>query len=89
MTTKQELLELFRELRCSIDHFVLKENGSFLGVVLSQEEYESYRQWQKVEAWTEFKAFLDKIHSRIDQNISDEELEKEIDEAIHEMRGVK
>jgi len=35
------------------------------------------------------KKFLEKIHSRIDQDIIDEDLEKLINDAKHEMRGVK
>jgi len=88
-TTKKQLFELLRNLRRTNDHYVLKENGSFLAVVIAREEYEKYLQRRQAEAQTGLEKFLNKIHSRIDQSIPDEDLEKEIDEAIHEMRGVK
>lgn len=88
-TTKKQLFELLRNLRGTNDHYVLKENGSFLGVVIAREEYEEYLRQRQVKAQAGFKEFLDKIHSRTDQDISDDELEKEICDAIHEMRGVK
>ncbi len=44
---------------------------------------------RQVRAQRELEKFLDQVHSRIDQSISDEDLTKEIVDAIHEMRGVK
>jgi len=44
---------------------------------------------RQAKAQANLEKFLDKIPSRIDPNISDDDLEKLITEAIHEMRGVK
>jgi FKBP-type peptidyl-prolyl cis-trans isomerase (trigger factor) len=88
-TTKKQLFELLRNLRGTNDHYVLKENGSFLGVVIAREEYEEYLLRRQAEAQVGLEKVLAKIHSQSDQNISDEDLQKELDEAIHEMRGVK
>lgn len=88
-TTKKELFDLLRTLRQTNDHFILRENGDFLAAVIAREEYEEYLRQRQVKAQAGFKEFMDKIHPGADQDISDDELEKEICDAIHEMRGVK
>lgn len=88
-TTKKELFDLLRTLHQTSDHYIVKENGRFLAVVIPREEYEKYLQQQQARAQVELENFLAKVHSRIDQSISDEDLMKEIDDAIHEMRGIK
>jgi hypothetical protein len=60
-----------------------------VAVVIAREEYEKYLRRRQAEAQSGLEKLLNKTHSRIDQSISDEDLEKEIDEASHEMRGVK
>jgi hypothetical protein len=62
-TTKKEFFELLRKLRRTNDHYVLKENGSFLAVVITQEEYEKYLQRRQGEAQVRIEKFLDKTHS--------------------------
>jgi hypothetical protein len=47
---------------------------------------ETYLLRQQAEAQAGLEKVLAKIHSQGDQNISDEDLQKELDEAIHEMR---
>jgi hypothetical protein len=88
-TTKKELVGLIRTLRGTNDHYTLRENGDILAVVIAREEYEKYLLQRQAEAQVGLEKVLAKIHSQIDQNISNEDLQKEIDDAIHEMRGVK
>jgi ubiquitin C-terminal hydrolase len=88
-TTKKELFGLLRTLSRTNDNYILKENGNFLAAVIAREEYEKYLQKRQAEAQADLEKFLDKIHFRIDQNISDEDLEKLINDAKHAMRGVK
>jgi hypothetical protein len=40
---------------------------------------------RQTEAQADLEKVLAKIHSQSDQNFSDEDLQKELDEAIHEM----
>lgn len=88
-TPKKKLVDLLQGLSQADDHYVLKDNGNFIGVVLSQENYEKYLvRWQE-QGQRELEKILDSVHPRVDQSISDEELNKEIVDAIHEMRGVK
>lgn len=88
-TPKKKLVELLQGLSQSDDHYVLKDNDEFLGAVLSRENYEKYLlRWQE-QGQKELGKFLDTVHPRMDQNISDEELNKEIVDAVHEMRGIK
>jgi len=88
-TTKKELFDLLRALSRTNDNYILRENGNFLAAVIAREEYEKYLLRRQAEAQVGLEKVLTKIHSQIDQNISDEDLQKQIDEAIHEMRGVK
>jgi len=88
-TPKKKLVDLLQGLSQADDHYVLKDNGNFLGVVLSQENYEKYLVRWQVQGQKELEKFLEKVHARTDQNISDDDLEQEIADAIHEMRGVK
>ena len=88
-TTKKELFDLLRTLRQTKDHFILRENGDFVGAVIAREEYEKYLLRRQAEAQVGLEKVLAKIHSQSNQNLSDEDLQKEIDEAIHETRGVK
>ncbi len=88
-TQKKELFDLLRTLRQTNDHYILRENGDFLAVVITREEYEKFLLRRQAEAQVGLEKVLAKIHSQIDQNISDEDLQKQLDEAIHEMRGVK
>ena len=88
-TPKKKLVDLLQGLSQADDHYVLKDNGNFIGVVLSQENYEKYLvRWQE-QGQRELEKILDSVHPRVDQSISDEELNQEIVDAIHEMRGVK
>ena len=88
-TPKKKLVDLLQGLSQADDHYVLKDNGNFIGVVLSQENYEQYLvRWQE-QGQRELEKILDSVHPRVDQSISDKELNKEIVDAIHEMRGVK
>jgi len=88
-TTKEELFDLFRMLPSSNDHYILKENDNFLAAIIAQADYEKYLLHRQAEAQIGLEKFLEKIHPRVDPNISDEDLEAEIVDAIHEMRGVK
>lgn len=88
-TTKEELFSLMRSFRRAKDNYILKENGNFLAAVIAREEYEKYLSKRQAEAQVGLEKVLAKIHSQVEQNISDEDLQKEIDEAIHEMRGVE
>jgi hypothetical protein len=54
-----------------------------------REEYEKYLLRRQAEAQAGLEKVLAKIHSRIDQDLSDDKLEKALCDAIHEMRGVK
>lgn len=88
-TPKKKLLDLLQELPNTDNHFVLKDNGHFLGVVLSHENFEKYVMGRQAEAQKDLQSFLDAVPTRGAPNMSDEELNKEIVDAIHEMRGVK
>jgi hypothetical protein len=84
-TKKKELFDLLRTLRQTNDHCLLRENGDFGAVVITREEYEKYLLRRQTEAQADLEKVLAKIHSQSDQNFSDEDLQKELDEAIHEM----
>ena len=89
-TTKKELIELIRKLkRQKDDHYILQENGKPLAVVISGAEYEELIEERRKKAAEELRKFLAGIHAKVDMSGSDEEVEKEIIEAIHELRGIK
>jgi len=89
-TTKGKLIELLRKLPRQKDHqYLLQENGKPLAVLISQMEYEHYQQEQRLKAAEELKKVMARIHEHVPQDVSEEEVEKEVIEAIHEMRGVK
>jgi len=58
-------------------------------VLISQAEYERYREEQRLKAVTRLQKVMSEIQADIPQDISEEEVEREVNEAIHEMRGVK
>jgi len=85
--TKQELLELIRKLRRRReDHYILQENGKPLAVVISRAAYERYREEQRQKAAEELRQFLQEMQSKMDHGYSEEEVERDVLEAIHEVR---
>ncbi len=89
-TTKSELVELIHKLkRRKDDQYLLQENGKPLAVLISQAEYERYREEQRLKGVERLQKLMSEIHPQIPQDISEEEVEREVVEAIHEMRGVK
>jgi len=89
-TTKSELIELIRKLkRRKDDQYFLQENGKPMAVLISQVEYEKYREEQRLKAVERLQKLMSEVHAQIPQDISEDEVEKDIIEAIHEMRGVK
>ena len=89
-TTKGKLIELLRKLRRQKDRqYLLQENGKPLAVLISQVEYERYQQEQRQKAVEGLRKVMSEIHAKVPQDMTEEEVEKEIIDAIHEMRGVK
>jgi len=89
-TSKSELIELIRKLkRRKDDQYFLQENGKPMAVLISQTEYEKYREEQRLKAVERLQKLRSEVHAQIPQDISEDEVEKDIIEAIHEMRGVK
>jgi PHD/YefM family antitoxin component YafN of YafNO toxin-antitoxin module len=89
-TTKSELIELVRKLkRRKNDQYFLQENGKAMAVLISQAEYEKYREEQRLKAVERLQKLMLEVHAQIPQDIPEDEVEKDIIEAIHEMRGVK
>lgn len=89
-TTKGKLIELLRKLPRQKDHqYLLQENGKPLAVLISQVEYERYQHEQKQKAVEGLRKVMSEIHANVPQDMTEEEVEKEIIDAIHEMRGVK
>ena len=88
-TPKKRLVDLLQGVPNSDNHFVLKDNGHFLGVVISRENYEKYMVQHQVEAQEKLDKFFDEVQAGNHLAMSDDELEQEIADAIHEMRGVK
>jgi len=89
-TTKSELFELIRKLRKQKDaQYFLQENGKPLAVLISQAEYERYREEERLKAVTRLQKVMSEIQADIPQDVSEAEVEREVNDAIHEMRGVK
>jgi PHD/YefM family antitoxin component YafN of YafNO toxin-antitoxin module len=89
-TKEVELIGLVRALQGQDnDHYVIQENGEPLAVLISQAEYERYREQDRLKAVEKLQKFLDDVHSKINHNFSEEEIERDVNEAIHEMRGKK
>ena len=85
-TPMKKLRELLRSLPNTDDHFVLRNNGHFLGAVLSIKNYEDYLMARQAEAQKDLQSFLDTIQPQVDPNISDDERDRQIVDAIHEAR---
>ncbi len=88
-TPKKKLIDLLKELRGTEDRYILTANGIPLAVVMSQDEYEKYLVQGQAEVQAGMEEFLAKVRPRMDHNLSEEELAKEINDVIHEMRGIK
>ncbi len=89
-TTKSELIELIRKLkRRKDDQYFLQENGKPMAVLISQVEYEKYREEQRLKAVGRLQKVMSEVHTQIPHDMSEDEVDREIVEAIHEMRGVK
>jgi len=89
-TKKSDLIELIRKLKGQQDaQYFLQENGQPLAVLISQTEYERYREEQRLKAVARLQKVMSEIQADIPHDISEEEVEREVNEAIHEMRGVK
>jgi PHD/YefM family antitoxin component YafN of YafNO toxin-antitoxin module len=89
-TTKSELIELIRKLkRRKDDQYFLQENGKAMAVLISQAEYEKYREEQRLKAVERLQKLMSEVHAQIPQDMSEDEVEREVNEAIHEMRGIK
>jgi PHD/YefM family antitoxin component YafN of YafNO toxin-antitoxin module len=89
-TTKSELIELIRKLkRRKDDQYFLQENGKAMAVLISQAEYEKYREEQRLKAVERLQKLMSEVHVQIPQDMSEDEVEREVNEAIHEMRGIK
>jgi PHD/YefM family antitoxin component YafN of YafNO toxin-antitoxin module len=89
-TTKSELIELIRKLkRRKDDQYFLQENGKAMAVLISQAEYEKYREEQRLKAVERLQKLMSEVHAKIPQDMSEDEVEREVNEAIHEMRGIK
>jgi len=89
-TTKNELIELMRKLaRRKDEQYLLQVGGKPLAVLISRVEYERYQQEQRRKAVEELRKVMSEMHAKAPQDMSEEEVEREIIDAIHEMRGVK
>jgi len=89
-TTKSELIELIRKFKKQTDaQYFLQENGKPLAVLISQVEYERYREEQRLKAVARLQKVMSEIQADIPQDIPEEEVERDVNKAIHEMRGVK
>jgi len=86
-TTKSDLIELIRKLKKQRDaQYFLQENGKPLAVLISRREYERYREQDRLRGANDLRQFLDEAHSQMKHNYSEEEIEKDVLEAIHEVR---
>ena len=86
-TTKGKLIELLRKLPRQKDHqYLLQENGKPLAVLISQVEYERYQQEQRLKAAEELRRLLEERQNKMNHSFSEEEVERDVLEAIHEVR---
>ncbi|MDZ7369009.1 MAG: hypothetical protein ONB43_24610 [candidate division KSB1 bacterium] len=86
-TTKSELIELIRKLKQrKDDQYFLQENGKPRAVLISKAEYERYREQDRLKGANELRQFLDQVHSQMPHGYSEEEVERDVLKAIHEVR---
>lgn len=86
-TTKGELIEIIRKLkRRKDDQYFLQENGKPLAVLISKAAYERYREQDRSRGAESLRRFLDEVHPKMSHDYSEEEVERDVLEAIHEVR---
>ena len=87
-TTDGQLVALIRALaKQNGEPCVLRENGEPLAVLISQEEFEHYREEQQQKAAAELRNFLEEQRTKIKHDYTEEEVEQDVLEAIHEIRA--